>query len=490
MLFLAYTTAVFAEPMPAKHQDIKKTISFEEMEVFLKEKSKTPNVTITEAGKSVQGRPLYLVHINNKKNANPTKIFLFAQMHGNEVSSKDALLYLAKNYAENPKKLPADVDLWLLPMLNPDGSVKYERRNANNVDLNRDQKHLTQPESITLNKIVQKLHPDITVDCHEYTRNAPAGYAERGWLRYPDIMVDVSNSLLLDDRYYNLGLKWIEDLKPTMAKAGHYYARYYLGKTPPEGNLRPSNLGAYDGRNLGPLYNGIGFIIESAVRRDVPDPANDMLAKRVDAYMTVLTNMINDKKLHNEVKKLTVENKDPQTPHFIPVTYMWGNAGKQKITKVEVIDAKTKQVKFVETANFTTDRVVTESVATPKAYIIRPVDNTLFTQWLTNQAIEFTELKNNETFLTEQAIAADVKGPSVHKISSGKRTVTITPAKMREFSAGSLYVPVEQSGKMRVLHHLEPGLVWSGLFDPRFNPNPFIKLIDKNKVIPIERVMN
>merc|ERR1719295_94375 len=90
-------------------------------------------------------------------------------MHGNEAVGRELMIGLAKyllmNYGKDPRvtSLVDNTDIWLMPSMNPDGyEHSYEgdcsgvtgRRNANNVDLNRnfpDQyfspTHVQQPET-------------------------------------------------------------------------------------------------------------------------------------------------------------------------------------------------------------------------------------------------------------------------------------------------------------------------------------------------------
>ena len=81
-------------------------------------------------GTSVQGRPLVAYH--RKGSSQPTRrVAVFGVIHGDERAGHlviDALMTAA---------LPTDLDLWLIPTINPDGEAAGSRQNADNVDLNR-----------------------------------------------------------------------------------------------------------------------------------------------------------------------------------------------------------------------------------------------------------------------------------------------------------------------------------------------------------------
>ena len=79
-------------------------------------------------GTSVQGRPITAYH---RGTAGGIVILVVGVIHGNEDDGL-AVIDLLRNMP-----LPAGYDLWLLPMLNPDGQANQTRTNGNGVDLNR-----------------------------------------------------------------------------------------------------------------------------------------------------------------------------------------------------------------------------------------------------------------------------------------------------------------------------------------------------------------
>lgn len=81
-------------------------------------------------GTSVHGRPLVAYH--RKGSSQPTRrVVVFGVIHGDEQVGHlviDAMMSAS---------LPTDLDLWLIPTVNPDGEAVISRQNANHVDLNR-----------------------------------------------------------------------------------------------------------------------------------------------------------------------------------------------------------------------------------------------------------------------------------------------------------------------------------------------------------------
>ncbi|MEO9953103.1 DUF2817 domain-containing protein [Nonlabens sp.] len=113
-----------------------------------------------EIGKSVNGRSVYGI----KLGAGKTKVLVWSQMHGNESSTTRALFKLLKS--DDFPQLLENISLYIIPILNPDGSEKWTRVNANNVDLNRDAIDLTQPESQILRSVFDDFAPDYCLNLH------------------------------------------------------------------------------------------------------------------------------------------------------------------------------------------------------------------------------------------------------------------------------------------------------------------------------------
>jgi murein peptide amidase A len=108
------------------------------------------------------------------------KLLVVGCIHGNECAGKAIVRKLRRT------TLPRDLDLWLVPDMNPDGSRAGTRQNARGVDLNRNFSYrwrrmgerwdtyysgprpFSEPESRAARDFVLAHRPDITIWYHQH----------------------------------------------------------------------------------------------------------------------------------------------------------------------------------------------------------------------------------------------------------------------------------------------------------------------------------
>ena len=103
-----------------------------------------------------------------------TKVMLWSQMHGNESTATMALFDLF-NFLEGKGDglddlrtlLQAQLDLKFIPMINPDGAEAFKRRNALDIDLNRDAISQISPEAVILKKARDDFEPAFGFNLHD-----------------------------------------------------------------------------------------------------------------------------------------------------------------------------------------------------------------------------------------------------------------------------------------------------------------------------------
>ena len=121
---------------------------------------------ISEIGTSTLGKPIYKMTLGKGK----IKIIAWSQMHGNESNASHAMLDLWESLRHQPdvkNELFERITLDFIFMLNPDGSEKWTRRNALDIDMNRDFHKESSKEFSILKSIILNNHYDFGLNLHE-----------------------------------------------------------------------------------------------------------------------------------------------------------------------------------------------------------------------------------------------------------------------------------------------------------------------------------
>ena len=129
----------------------------------------------TLLGRSWQGRPIRAIEVGNPSGM---RVLVVGCVHGDETAGIAVARALER-------LSPRDLDLWIVPDLNPDGVAAGTRGNAHGVDLNRNfpwrwrplgppgtQQYagphaLSEPESRLARRLIRRIHPRVTVWFHQ-----------------------------------------------------------------------------------------------------------------------------------------------------------------------------------------------------------------------------------------------------------------------------------------------------------------------------------
>ncbi len=121
---------------------------------------------ICEVGKSYLGKPIYKMTFGTGK----VRVLAWSQMHGNESNATHAMLDMLEIFRYQPdlkEELFSLVTLDFIFMLNPDGSEKWTRRNALDIDMNRDFLKLSSKEFSILKNIAENGNYSYGLNLHE-----------------------------------------------------------------------------------------------------------------------------------------------------------------------------------------------------------------------------------------------------------------------------------------------------------------------------------
>lgn len=124
-------------------------------------------------GRSVEGRPITAYRVGNPHG---TPVLVVGAIHGNEAAGIAIAQALEKTS-------PPDLDLWIVPNLNPDGVADGTRGNAHGVDLNRNfswrwrrmdgvyesgPRPFSEREARIARNLILRIHPHLTIWFHQH----------------------------------------------------------------------------------------------------------------------------------------------------------------------------------------------------------------------------------------------------------------------------------------------------------------------------------
>jgi hypothetical protein len=153
-----------------------------EVLALVNQRRNNPLYEVTKVGESFEGREINMMKVGN----GPHKALLWTQMHGDEPTATMAIFDILNfleakgdSFDEVRKQLLANTTLYIVPMLNPDGAERYQRRTAQGIDMNRDALHPQTPEGRILTELQQTLRPDYGFNLHDQSPRYSAGHSSK-----------------------------------------------------------------------------------------------------------------------------------------------------------------------------------------------------------------------------------------------------------------------------------------------------------------------
>jgi len=107
-------------------------------------------------------------------------------MHGDESTATRSLFDLFRFLAADDElnairsKITEKLSLLFVPMLNPDGAERWQRENAQGIDINRDARQVVTPEAQILQQLYHSFQPHFAFNLHDQN-----SYYSAGITRYP-----------------------------------------------------------------------------------------------------------------------------------------------------------------------------------------------------------------------------------------------------------------------------------------------------------------
>lgn len=133
------------------------------------------------AGESAEGREIRHLTFGN----GPTTVLLWSQMHGNESTASMSLADIIRFFHDRrdhplARRIADGATVHMIPMLNPDGAERFQRRNAQGIDVNRDARRLETPEGQLLKRVRDELEPAFGFNLHDQSAAVRVGQSDRG----------------------------------------------------------------------------------------------------------------------------------------------------------------------------------------------------------------------------------------------------------------------------------------------------------------------
>jgi Zinc carboxypeptidase len=136
-------------------------------------------VRVVEIGRTILNRPINMFIIGYptpprhvRAVAGSTSALINCNVHGNEPSSREACLILARElaFADDPRTLDilSNTTVLIVPTINGDGRFANTRGNANGQDLNRDYSLIREPETFAFVQMMRDYDPEAAFDGHEF----------------------------------------------------------------------------------------------------------------------------------------------------------------------------------------------------------------------------------------------------------------------------------------------------------------------------------
>ncbi|MFW5793568.1 MAG: M14 family zinc carboxypeptidase [Bacteroidota bacterium] len=368
---------------PTASRDYAKPASSEEVVEFSKFVSENCNfLSDTIIGQTTLGKDLIAVRAALPEAETDTllKVLLFAQQHGNEQSSKEALLLLISNLHKYEKWLK-NMEVWIVPQVNPEGSDLNQRRNSLGIDLNRDHVLKVAPETRALHSLFNEIMPHVTVDIHEYNPYRESWENFGGYKNF-DVQVGIPTNINVDEKIRSFALnRVLPALEEHLNVAGYSFHNYLVGPVPTNGLTRHSTVDINDGRQSFAILNTLSFIYEGINGKDA---YVENLERRTHGQYEAIKALLNILDDHScEVKQMVEESRGE---------LYFGNSKSNVAIRMEHIksdvslllpltSSKTGKDTVVEIIDFHPLVISKLEVEKPEAYLV-PANDTLLRSFL------------------------------------------------------------------------------------------------------------
>ena len=363
------------------------------------------------------------------------------------------MMLLQKICSGKEDKIISNIDLYVIPMVNPDGNEAAKRMNGNGEDLNRNHLILTQPEVIAVHNAYKIIDPDVTLDIHEYSCFRKE-FRTVGYVRTDDEEFGAPTNPNISSHMRDYALNQLFPfLKSELAKKGISFSNYYKMNSPDD-TVRASTLAIDDGRQSLAILGSFSFILEGRDGRNM----NDDLKRRVSRQLFGVEKFIEFMNRNSAAIKTLVADekkymKESTNPVAIQMDYVAD--GTDIGMPMQMLDSGVDTIMQLPYAPAVK---ILESVSRPQAYIIPKAEEDVL-KLLDRHNISYITTKQAHTYQVEIYSVNDIKRQwmenklfSLPILSVKKESVTTQP--------GDIIVPLNQRAGTMLVIALEPASMW------------------------------
>jgi len=376
---------------PLENNHFTKPTSYSQLSEFVTQLDSASVMVKTEIiGQSVDGRNLYALKFSSGEfgaDKLKVRVLFFAQQHGNEQSGKEAALKLALSLTKPENSYLFDkIDLAIVPQVNPDGSELNQRRNAHEMDLNRNHLILTEPETQALHRFFEKYLFEVTMDVHEYS---PYGddWKKYGYRKNSDVTLGVNTNVNVSEKIRVFSnevvapyvLKYISD-------RGFSSFVYCPGGPPGMDYIRHSTFDINDGRQSLGILNSLSFIQEGM---NGEDNFVENLQHRTEGQATGMKAMLEFVYLNSmQIQKIVADGRKSMftAKPGKPVSVQASHFSDGRKLMLPLVSWNTKTDTVVEVTDYRPVVKSTYDIDRPLGYLI-PKKKTELVAWLNIQNI-------------------------------------------------------------------------------------------------------
>ena len=438
-------------------------------------------------GQSVEGRDIPALFFSKGifgTDERKARVLIFAQQHGNEPSGKEgALMLAARLLMPDCDSLFDHLDLALVPQVNPDGSERGQRRNANQADLNRDHLVLAQPETWALHQLFDEYLFEVTMDVHEYYPYS-ASWEEKGYLKNSEVAVGTLTNINVSRRLrayaYETALPFLTGF---IESHGFTAFEYLPGGPPGAWMMRRSTFDINDGRQSLGSQHTLSFIQEGKNGRDT---GLDNIERRALSQASGMLGLLSFAARHSTaIKSLVAQERAALLNHApreaVAIQMVHTTTGETLALPVFSIATNADSTVMVE--DYRPQVQATESVKEPSGYLI-PVASSELLEWAERQALntrpyEPEEDDRIEAYFVHQIDSIDFEGDTI-------RCPVVQPGPFPDHPATGeyLFITVDQLKRNLVVQALEPRSMLGLATYP-----PHRGMVKKGEAYPVLRVL-